>query len=148
MTYPVVVLNYCSHVNHARVVKVIHDIWFVILRMSLTHEAHNCNIEKKISAAPFAMIWHQWYLYEPQYIPQIIHNILLCCVLLWFGTDPHPSGLLHWHWGNHSIAPVPMKQPWKIWANKSYISTMNLLTKQHKISAYFVVYSVHMLDIT
>ena len=35
-----------------------------------------------------------------------------CCVLLQFGTawfDPYPSGLLHWHWGNHMIAPVPGK---------------------------------------
>ena len=22
---------------------------------------------------------------------------------------PYPSGLLHWHWGNHMIAPVPVK---------------------------------------
>ena len=35
-----------------------------------------------------------------------------------FGTGqfyPYPSGLLHWHWGNHTIAPVPVKQPWRIW---------------------------------
>ena len=36
----------------------------------------------------------------------------------WF--HPYPSGLLHWHWGNHMItwgkhmiAPVPVKQPWR-----------------------------------
>ena len=23
--------------------------------------------------------------------------------------------LLHWHWGNRMIAPVPVKQPWRIW---------------------------------
>ena len=27
---------------------------------------------------------------------------------------PYPSGLLHWHWGNHKIAPVPVKQPWRV----------------------------------
>ena len=27
----------------------------------------------------------------------------------------YSSGLLHWHWGNHMIAPVPVKQPWKSW---------------------------------
>ena len=32
---------------------------------------------------------------------------------------PYPSGLLHWHWGNHMIAPVSVKQPWRIWVNKS-----------------------------
>ena len=30
---------------------------------------------------------------------------------------PYSSGLLHWHWGNHMIAPVPVKQPWRIWVN-------------------------------
>ena len=28
---------------------------------------------------------------------------------------PYPSGLLHWHWGNRVIAPVQVKQPWRIW---------------------------------
>ena len=26
----------------------------------------------------------------------------------------YSSGLLHWHRGNHAIAPVPVKQPWRI----------------------------------
>ena len=26
----------------------------------------------------------------------------------------YPSCLLHWHWGNHMIAPVPVKQTWRI----------------------------------
>ena len=34
---------------------------------------------------------------------------------------PYPSGFLHWHWGNHVIAPVPVKQPWRIWVK----STLN-----------------------
>ena len=47
---------------------------------------------------------------------------VLCCVL--FGISigqfyPYLSGLLHRHWGNHMIAPVPVKQPWRIWANTS-----------------------------
>ena len=53
--------------------------------------------------------------------------VLLCFVLLWvcyqslciviskFIVNPYTSGLLHWHWGNHMIAPVPVKQPWRIW---------------------------------
>ena len=31
----------------------------------------------------------------------------------------YPVGLLHWHWGNHTIAPVPVKQPHMIWVNVS-----------------------------
>ena len=27
---------------------------------------------------------------------------------------PYPSGLLHWHWGNHTISPVLVMQPWRI----------------------------------
>ena len=37
-------------------------------------------------------------------------------VLLWFSTGRfylYPSGLIRWHWGNHKIAPVSVKQPWK-----------------------------------
>ena len=40
-----------------------------------------------------------------------------CCIMLWFGTvqlNPYPSGLLHWYWGNLTIAPVPVMQPWRI----------------------------------
>ena len=45
---------------------------------------------------------------------------VLCLVLLWLGTVrfyPYPSGLLHWHLGNHMIAPVPVKQSWRMWIN-------------------------------
>ena len=44
-----------------------------------------------------------------QYIARII---LAVCILLGFVVSrfyPYPSGLLHWHWGNHKIAPVPVK---------------------------------------
>ena len=47
---------------------------------------------------------------------------MLCCVLLLFDTGwfyPYPSGFLHWHWGNHTIAPVPVKEPSRIWVNVS-----------------------------
>ena len=42
-------------------------------------------------------------------------HMIVCGVLLGLGIDqfcPYSSGLLHWHWGNHMIAPVPVKQPW------------------------------------
>ena len=29
--------------------------------------------------------------------------------------DPYSSGSLHWHWGNHMIAPLPVKKLWRIW---------------------------------
>ena len=53
-----------------------------------------------------------------QYIPRNMHTgfALLCFVVVihWL-IFPYPSGLLHWHCGNLTIAPVPAKQPWWIW---------------------------------
>ena len=61
---------------------------------------------------------------------------------------PYPSGLLHWHCGNLTIAPVPAKQPWWIWINTSCEFIMNdciTTTKQSTIKprAYFLGYTVH-----
>ena len=39
------------------------------------------------------------------------------------------SGLLHWHWGNHMIAPVWVKRSWRTWVNKSQESAeANIVT--------------------
>ena len=48
----------------------------------------------------------------------------LYCVLLWLSTSqfyPHLSGLLHWQW---------LKQPWKIWVNRSGTHRNITTTKQ------------------
>ena len=73
---------------------------------------------------------------------------LLCFVVVihWL-ISPYPSGLLHWHCGNLTIAPVPTKQPWWIWLNISCESIMNdciTTTKQSttKPCAYFLGYTV------
>ena len=60
---------------------------------------------------------------------------------------PYPPGLLHWHCGNLTIAPVPAKQPWWIWINTSCEFIMNdyiTTTKQSttKPCAYFLGYTV------
>ena len=74
--------------------------------------------------------------------------VLLCFVVVihWL-IFPYPSGLLHWHCGNLTIAPVPAKQPWWIWINTScefimndYITTTNQSTT--KPCAYFLGYTV------
>ena len=74
---------------------------------------------------------------------------LLCFVVVihWL-IFPYPSGLLHWHCGNLTIAPVPAKQPWWIWINTSCEFIMNdciTTTKQSttKPCAYFLGYTVH-----
>ena len=75
---------------------------------------------------------------------------LLCFVVVIHGLIfPYPSGLLHWHCGNLTIAPVPAKQPWWIWINTSCEFIMNdciTTTKQSttKPCAYFLGYTVGM----
>ena len=85
-----------------------------------------------------------------QYIPRNMHTVfaLLCFVVVihWL-IFPYPSGLLHWHCGNLTIAPVPAKQPWWIWINTSFEFIMNdyiTTTKQSttKPCAYFLGYTV------
>ena len=88
-----------------------------------------------------------WYV---QYVPRNMHTVfaLLCFVVVihWL-IFPYPSGLLHWHCGNLTIAPVPAKQPWWIWINTSCEFIMNdyiTTTKQSttKPCAYFLGYTV------
>ena len=85
-----------------------------------------------------------------QYIPRNMHTVfaLLCFVVVihWL-IFPYPSGLLHWHCGNLTIAPVPAKQPWWMWINTSCEFIMNdciTITKQSttKPCAYFLGYTV------
>ena len=85
-----------------------------------------------------------------QYIPRNMHTVfaLLCFVVVihWL-IFPYPSGLLHWHCGNLTIAPGPAKQPWWIWTNTPCEFIMNdciTTTKQSttKPCAYFLGYTV------
>ena len=85
-----------------------------------------------------------------QYIPRNMQTVfaLLCFVVVihWL-IFPYPSGLLHWHCGNLTIAPVPAKQPWWIWINTSCEFIMNdciTTTKQGtaKPCAHFLGYTV------
>ena len=90
-----------------------------------------------------------------QYIPRNMHTVfaLLCFVVVkhWL-IFPYPPGLLRWHCGNLTIAPVPAKQPWWIWINTSCEIIMNdyiTTTKQSttKPCAYFLGYTVYLFGI-
>ena len=91
-----------------------------------------------------------WYCTKDiQYIPRNMHTVfaLLCFVVVihWL-IFPYPSGLLHWHCGNLTIAPVPAKQSWWIWINIScgfIMSDCITTTKQSttKPCAYFIGYT-------
>ena len=91
-----------------------------------------------------------------QYIPRNMHTAfaLLCLIVVihWL-IFPYPSGLLHWHCDNLTIAPVPAKQPWWIWINTSCEFIMNdciTTTKQSttKPCAYFLGYTVRCIPST
>ena len=84
--------------------------------------------------------------HEIQYIPRHMHTVfaLLCFVVVihWL-IFPYPPGLLHWHCGNLTIAPMPAKKPWWLWINTSCEFIMNdciTTTKQitTKPCAYFL----------
>ena len=98
------------------------------------------------------ILWCRWpiSMIHIQYIPRNMHTVtaLLCFVVVihWL-IFPYPSGLLHWHCGNLTIAPVPAKQPWWIWINAWCEFIMNdciTTTKQRttKPCAYFLGYIV------
>ena len=98
-----------------------------------------------------------WFVCDSwiQYIPRNMRTVfaLLCFVVVihWL-IFPYPSGLLHWHCGNLTIAPVPAKQPWWIWINTSCEFIMNdciTTTKQSttKPCAYFLGYTVVVISV-
>ena len=107
------------------------------------------------------LVWQKFYIriyckvcavscFILQYIPRNMHTVfaLLCFVVVihWL-IFPYPSGLLHWHCGNLTIAPVPAKEPWWIWINTSCKFIMNdciTTTKQSttKLCSYFLGYTV------
>ena len=118
---------------------------------------YNCDDLHELLSACISICKLWWCSFLPQsswhhiqYIPRNMHTVtaLLCffVVIHWL-IFPYPSGLLHWHCGNLTIAPVPAKQPWWIWINTSCEFIMNdciTTTKQSttKPCAYFLGYTV------
>ena len=92
-----------------------------------------------------------WFLYVTSVqqggMQDTVFALLCFVVVIHWLIFPYPSGLLHWHCGNLTIAPVPAKQPWWIWINTSCEFIMNdciTTTKQSttKPCAYFLGYTV------
>ena len=128
----------------------------VNLNLSYSLESFKSHVTLKFYGRPWKTIGHLFYTHSSfvhhfiQYIPRNMHTVfaLLCFVVVihWL-IFPYPSGLLHWHCGNLTIAPVPAKQPWWIWINTSCEFIMNdciTTTKQSttKPCAYFLGYTV------
>ena len=87
-----------------------------------------------------------WITLPTVYPKKYAHGFCFVVVIHWL-IFPYPPGLLHWHCGNLTIAPVPAKQPWWIWINASCEFIMNdciTTTKQSttKPCAYFLGHTV------
>ena len=51
--------------------------------------------------------WHQYIVHPKR------HIFALYRVLFWYGSARcYPSGLFHWHWGNHTIVPKTAECRW------------------------------------
>ena len=77
-----------------------------------------------------------------------VFALLWVVVVIHWLIFPYQSGLLHWHCGNLTIAPVPAKQPWWIWINTSCELIMNdcittIKQSTAKPCAYFLGYTVY-----
>ena len=123
--------------------------WIAGHHSMIWHESFGFEWSNQILCSKTGLNTQQPYL-QIQYIPRNMHTVfaLLCFVVVihWL-IFPYPSGLLHWHCGNLTIAPVPAKQPWWIWINTSYELIMNdciTTTKQSttKPCAYFLGYII------
>ena len=99
----------------------------------------------------FMVLKGSWHSNDQlQYNPRNMHTVfalLYFVVIIHWLIFPYPSGLLHLHCGNLTIAPVPAKQPWWIWINTScefIMSDCITTTKQSttKPCAYFLGYTV------
>ena len=115
---------------------------------------HSCPISFKLRYPPYGiglgpLYYNGLTTWLTTYIPRNMYTVftLLCFVVVihWL-IFPYPPGLLHWHCGNLTIAPVPAKQPWWIWINTSCEFIMNdciTTTKQSttKPCAYFLGYT-------
>ena len=88
------------------------------------------------------------------YPKKYAHGFVVLCfvVVIHYLIFPYPPGLLCWHCGNLTIAPVPAKQPWWIWINTSCEIIMNdyiTTTKQSttKLCACLLGYTVRSCEI-
>ena len=96
-----------------------------------------------------------WYMEIPihgkqlQYIPRNMHTVfalLRFVVVIHWLISPYPSGLLHWHCGNLTIAPVPAKQPWWVWNSCEFIMNDCVTTTKQsttKPCACFLAQALH-----
>ena len=90
--------------------------------------APTCGTTGRDSVSPsFLCFWKNNEDHEVYPIKHVNSFVLLCFVwdMLYVSGRrcdaliyPYCSGLLHWHWGNRTIAPVPVKLPLRKWVDR------------------------------
>ena len=119
-------------------------LWFALICRDV--QFISSDVDRWLYGIPGRSVTHTGATVYPKKYAHGFCFAVLCVVIHWL-IFPYPSGLLHWHCGNLTIAPVPAKQPWWIWINTSCESIMNdciTTTKQSttKPCAYFLGYTV------
>ena len=57
--------------------------------------------------------------------------VVLCFIVFWYQSIlSYSLGLLHWYWDNLMIGPVPVEQPWRLWAYRSCESCEKKMNKK------------------
>ena len=142
----------CKYTHWSTQNMTLHFVIFLCVFSSTIRFYHSSDYDKPMASISFKLTT---ILYL-QYIPRNMHMVfaLLCFVVVihWL-IFPYPPGLLRWHCGNLTIAPVPAKQPWWIWINTSreiimrdYITTTKQSTT--KPCAYLLGYTAYHNDIS
>ena len=101
----------------------------------------------------FSDFWCASFYITLQYIPRNMHTVfalLYFVVVIHWQIFPYPSGLLHWHCGNLTNAPVPAKQPWWIWINtcKFIMNDCITTTKQGTTKTVCIFLGIYCISMT
>ena len=103
------------------VLHIVHSLMVMVCHAIPDSKVHGANMGpiwgRQDPGGPHAgsmnfAIWDMFGGINAQWITRNMHIVCTLLCLLWLGIDqfyPFSSGLLHWHWGNHMIAPVSVK---------------------------------------
>ena len=77
------------------------------------------------------------------------YNMNTVCILFCFVTVRIklilPISFRIWHWGNHMIAPVPEREPWRIWVNCIHRDEEYKTTKTKHIKTMWLFYVIYFM---
>ena len=85
--------------------------------------------------------WNSILRSQSHYIPGINHTVRICCVYCGLSQVDFThilQGCFTGTGGHHTMAPVPVKRPWRIWENKANGSTQSWLHDNKKTKHKYV----------